>query len=249
MKDNETLQSLLQIKEPWSLVDLRFDPSRARCDAWISLEQPRGWFGFTKNKQYPTRTWRHVNIGEWRLYVHVMAPDGTNLTKQPWTGEIGQPFSRMLEKQISDMLSHVHSPEKIGILLGLETLDLTRAYSNGRLNIPKPANIHNRGSVGMGDSGEANNENIPPPEDAIWLKIINGSHPIQIKAVGLQLFLFNIRLQYKSTENPEQHQHFASECRNFFKRNQRQLAFELGQIAATNPPSKPSKGTPAGEGK
>ncbi len=238
MRNYRALQSLLQIKDPWSLIDLRFDPSRARCDAWISLEQPRGWFGFTKTKQFPTFTWRHVNVGEWRLYVHVMAPEGINLTRQPWTGEIGQPFSRLLEKQISDMLSHIHSPEKIGMLLGLEAMDLAHAYSDGRLNIPKPASTHTRTPVSKGAGGTGD---IPPPGDPIWLKIINETHPIQIKAVGLQLFLFNIRMQYKSTDSPEQHQHYASECQNFFQRNQRQLAFELGQIAARKSPSGISK--------
>lgn len=233
MKHHETLQSLLQVKEPWSLIDFRFEPSRGRCDAWISLETPRGWFGFTKTKHLPTITWRHINIGEWRLYVHVMAPEGANLTRQPWAGEIGQPFSRLLEKQISDMLHHIQSPEKIGSLLGLEIIDLTHAYSNGRLNIPKPITTYSRVLATTDTSANSDQKDIPPPGDPIWLKIVNETHPIQIKAIGLQLFLFNIRMQYKTTGNPEQLQHYASECQNFFKRNQRQLAFELGQIAAT----------------
>lgn len=232
MKDYQTLQSLLQIKAPWSLIDFRFDPGRARCDAWITLEQPRGWFGFTKTKQFPTLTWRHVNIGEWRLYVHVMAPESTNLTKQPWAGEVGQPFSRLLEKQIGDMLNYVHSPEKIGNLLGLETIDLTHAYSNGRLIAPKPIATYTKASTATDTNASSDQKDLPPPGDPIWLKIINETHPIQIKAIGLQLFLFNIRMQYKSTDNQELHSRYASECQNFFKRNQRQLAFELGQIAA-----------------
>jgi hypothetical protein len=155
------------------------------------------------------------------------------LTRQPWAGEIGQPFSRLLEKQISDMLHHIQSPEKIGSLLGLEIIDLTHAYSNGRLNIPKPITTYSRVLATTDTSANSDQKDIPPPGDPIWLKIVNETHPIQIKAIGLQLFLFNIRMQYKTTGNPEQLQHYASECQNFFIRNQRQLAFELGQIAAT----------------
>jgi hypothetical protein len=43
--DKALLGRLLQLNEPWTVRDFRFDPDARRLDAWIGVEAPRGWFG------------------------------------------------------------------------------------------------------------------------------------------------------------------------------------------------------------
>lgn len=230
MKDSVVLSTLLKLQEPWTVIDVRCDASRNRCDTWIGLEQRRGWFGLSLGKsaaQHATVTWRHTNLGEWNWYIHVTAPASANLARLPWAGEIGLPFTNALEKQLGSLIPHISRLEVLGTLLRLDMVDLAHAYSKGRLQgaatNPAPmaaARAHND------DSG------IPAAQDPVWIALLEGAHSFQVRATGLQLLLFNLRMQYRRVDDPEQKLLHVQECRRYFVRNRRQLAFELGQLAA-----------------
>ncbi|MGQ0710993.1 MAG: hypothetical protein ACT4NV_14750 [Rhodoferax sp.] len=245
MRDSNVLVALLKLQEPWTLVDVRCDPSRNRCDTWIGLEQRRGWFSLALGKstpQHATMTWRHTNLGDWNWYIHVTAPASANLARLPWAGEIGLPFTSALERQLGSLIPHVSRLDALGSLLRLDMVDLAHAYSKGRLQgagtafaaAAAPRTPHD-------DSG------IPPAQDPVWIALLEGTHAFQVRATGLQLLLFNLRMQYRRTDDPEQKLLHVQECRRYFVRNRRQLAFELGQLAAlgTTSSATPSPEVPA----
>lgn len=235
MRDLTVLGALLKLQEPWTVIDVRCDVSRSRCDTWVGLEQRRGWFGRSLGKstpQHATMTWRHTNLGDWSWYIHVTAPASANLSRLPWAGEIGLPFTAALERQLGSLIPHVSRLDVLGPLLRLDMVDLAHAYSKGRLqsagtSAAGPATP----SIGNDDSG------IPPAQDPVWIALLEGSHSFQVRATGLQLLLFNLRMQYRRAHAPEQKLHHAQECRHYFVRNRRQLAFELGQLAVLGNPA------------
>ncbi len=230
MRDFHVLSALLKLREPWTLIDVRCDASRNRCDTWIGLEQRRGWFGLARAKpdqRDATMTWRHTNLGDWNWYIHVTAPASVSLARLSWAGEIGLPFTHALERQLGSLIPHVLHLDMLGSLLRLDMVDLAHAYSKGRLQgVSTAPAVVAAPRTGSDDSG------IPPVQDPVWIALLEGSHSFQVRATGLQLLLFNLRMQYRRVDDPEQKLRHVQECRHYFVCNRRQLAFELGQLAA-----------------
>lgn len=236
MNDFNVLGTLLKLQEPWTLIDVRCDASRGRCDAWVGLEQRRGWFGMSRGKatpQHVTVSWRHTNLGDWSWFIHVTAPASLNLSRLPWAGEIGLPFTSALERQLGSLIPHVSRLEVLSSLLRLDMVDLAHTYSKGRLQGVSTSNTGLSVSrTDMDDTG------IPPANASVWIALLEGTHPFQVRATGLQLLLFNLRMQYQRAETSEQKLQHVHECRRYFVRNRRQLAFELGQFTALSSTAK-----------
>ena len=100
--DKVLLGRLLQLNEPWTVRDFRFDPDARKLDAWIGVEPPRGWFARVRRQpaEGPERVWRHTDLAGWRCHVHVQAPVGADQSALPWAGTVDMPFSQALSKHV-----------------------------------------------------------------------------------------------------------------------------------------------------
>ena len=119
--DKVLLGRLLQLNEPWTVRDFRFDPGARRIDAWIGLEVQRGWFGLAR-KQEPEaaeRVWRHIDLAGWRCHLRVLAPPNADLSSLPWAGPADMPFSQALSKQVFALFNEGVSLNGICAITGI----------------------------------------------------------------------------------------------------------------------------------
>lgn len=235
------LRKLLQIDEPWVVTQSQLDVARRRQDVWISLELPRGWFGLGRAKAPPsmsTSSWRHVNFGDWAVFLHVVAPPGADLSHQPWTGEIDLPFSRALSRQVFAYLREGCSLQSICTLLRLPIGDLWRfryALDSGRWSADGMASrgeVADAGALPFGEMSPPQHDDADVPEltDPVWHALLDGSQPIDIRALGLRLLLTRLRAQYELIADTEVRRLKLHECRRYFVKNKHLLAHELAQL-------------------
>lgn len=237
----QVLRKLLQIEEPWTVTESLLDAARRRHDIWISLETPRGWFGLGRAKAPPSAppvSWRHVNFGDWEVHVHVAAPPSADLSHQPWTGDADLPFSRALTRQVFAHLREGCSLQSICALLRLPIADLWRfryALDSGRWSaagMPPPGEAPAAGAPSAGDAParEQGDPDVPDPADPVWIALLDGSLPIEIRALGLRLLLTRLRAQFELIADAEVRSLKLQECRRYFLKNKHLLAHELAQL-------------------
>ena len=135
--DKALLRQLLSITGAWEITDYQLDARKQRCDIWVGPQVERGWFGRPK-KAPPTRvqqhTWQHVALGSVRFFVHLSAPNGADLARLAWTGDIGMPFTHALAQQVFVMFNEGMPLPAICKLMGLTLNDVWRyrfAIDNG----------------------------------------------------------------------------------------------------------------------
>jgi hypothetical protein len=110
---------LLRLDEPWTVTRCETHRSLRRYDLWIGLEEARGWFSLGRRPPRPTesRSWRHMNFGDWQLHLHVTLPQGADLSRLGWAGEPDLPFTRALSQHIFGLLKAGCSFQAVGELL------------------------------------------------------------------------------------------------------------------------------------
>lgn len=232
----QVLRTLLNVEEPWKVTDTRLDTGRRRHDIWIALEVSRGWFGLGRARAAPSAppvSWRHVNFGDWEVHVHVAAPGNADLSQQPWAGEEDLPFSRALTRQVFEHLREGCSLQSIGTLLRLPVAELWRfryALDSGRWSAAgAPAAVEAGAGDGQGAEGHGDPD-VPAPGDPVWVALLDGSLPLEVRALGLRLLLSRLRAQFAVIGDDEVRGLKLQECHRYFLRNKHQLAHELAQL-------------------
>lgn len=249
MNDERTLwRKLLAVEEPWSVLDCQADGSRRRHDVWIGLEAPRGWFGLGRGKAPPCApavSWRHVDFGDWEIHVHVSAPASADLSRLPWAGETDLPFTRALNQQVFTFLREGCSLQSICALLKLPITELWRfryAIDSGRWaagdSVPTDANRAAAGSgaanapptAAPGVAGAASAPGVPDVTHPVWAALLDGSHQIDVRVLGLKLLLTRLRSQFELISDSEVRALKLREFHRYFIKNKHLLAHELAQL-------------------
>ncbi|MDP2870779.1 hypothetical protein [Methyloversatilis sp.] len=236
--DKVLLGRLLQLNEPWTVRDFRFDPDARKLDAWVGVEPPRGWFARVRRQpaEGPERVWRHVDLAGWRCHVHVQAPIGADLSALPWAGALDMPFSQALSKHVFALFNEGVPLNGICTITGIPLQELWKfkySLDQGKTAIATPASplvdLTPAGSV----APAALADDIPDLTDPVWLKLIEGQVDLDIRALSLKLLMTRLRSQLEVITDEEVRMLKLRELHRYFVKNARMLGHELSQLRAS----------------
>ena len=115
MRDFETFQAALGLKEPWFVADSRFDAAAKRLDIDISFAKDARFAcpccGAAKCPVYDARplTWRHLKFWQHQTYLNARVPRvrcetcGVRKVSVPWARE-GSGFTLLFEAHVMDLI-------------------------------------------------------------------------------------------------------------------------------------------------
>jgi transposase len=116
MRDFETFQAALGLKEPWFVAGSRFDAAAKRLDIDISFDKhalfPCPACGTADCPVYDARplTWRHLNFWQHQTYLTARVPRvrcaacGVKTVSVPWA-RAGSGFTLLFESHVMDLVS------------------------------------------------------------------------------------------------------------------------------------------------
>ncbi|MBU0601312.1 MAG: hypothetical protein KKD25_02795 [Gammaproteobacteria bacterium] len=235
--DKALLGRLLQLNEPWTVRDIRFDAGAQRVDAWVGLEAPRGWFGLARKPEAegPERSWRHIDLAGWRCHIHVQAPASANLGALPWAGPADMPFSQALSKQVFALFNEGVSLNGICAITGIPLQELWKfkfSLDQGRTSIADPAS-RSASTAAIATpiaEGADGPDGIPDVADPVWLQLIEGQLDLDIRALSLRLLMTRLRSQMEVITDDEVRMLKLRELHRYFVKNARMLGHELAQL-------------------
>lgn len=221
----ELLQRLLAVESPWQITKVRDDFGRGQIDVWIDRAGNRGgWlFGKRQATQEHESAWRHLNLGHARCVVHAPTSAAAD-ERQPWAGDDGQPFTRALARQIAGLFREGIKFQSVCTMLDIAVADLWKfkhSLDHGR------AGLSGAAAPLPTDSGISS---VPAAEHPVWAMLLEGSLDIDIRVLGLKLFLSKLREQMRLITDDEVRLLKAHEMQRYFVRYERQLGHELAQL-------------------
>jgi len=235
--DKVLLGRLLQLNEPWTVRDFRFDPGARRIDCWIGLEVQRGWFGLGRRQSEPEgkeRVWRHIDLAGWRCHLRVLAPSSADLSALPWAGPDDMPFSQALSKQVFALFNEGVSLNGICAITGIPLQELWKfkfALDQGKTAISDPAKaVAAASGAPSGQQDAAADGDVPDVADPVWLQLIEGQRDIDIRALSLKLLMTRLRSQMEVITDDEVRMLKLRELHRYFVKNARMLGHELAQL-------------------
>lgn len=231
MKETELLHQLLDIAEPWQLLDVACDGNRRRIDVWVGARpERRGWFLRARpaTESGPDRCWRHLNLGALACYVHLRGraehlPEGL-----PWCGEDDMPFTYALSRRVAEMLINGVKLQTISSLLGLDLTDVWR-FKHG-LDKGRAGLVASSASQVAPAAPAETLSGVPEATDPVWERLLAGEVNIDIRLLSLKLLLTKLREQMKQIRDPDVRMLKTHEIQRYFQRHESNLGHELGQL-------------------
>lgn len=240
--DKALLRQLLAVGGGWEIGDYQLDVRKQRCDVWIGPQIERGWFGRPKSAPPRTesRTWQHVAFGPVRFFLHVGAPVGADLSRLPWAGDNGMPFTHALAQQVFVMFNEGMPLPAICKLMGLSLNDVWRyrfAIDHGLVQAeagaaPRAAAAKPQPGAAASAVEPAADTAVPDVTDPIWLQLANGDLKLDIKVLSLKLMLTKVRSQLEVINDDEVRMLKLRDLHRYFVKNERVLGHELSQLKA-----------------
>ncbi|MBS0354694.1 MAG: hypothetical protein JSR83_12435 [Proteobacteria bacterium] len=239
-------RQLLQVQEPWTVLDCRADEFNRCMDVYIGVEAPRSWFGFGRGKPVesgPEVMWRHIGFGGWKVQVRVRPPLGSELPRQQWAGEAGMPFTRALDRQILSLLNEGVGMAGVCTLLEVPMGELWRyryALDKGQHGVGEAAPAQEAGTQRPLSAVLAYFEDgvkplpgsqVPSLTDPVWLRLVDGTLNIDVRVLSLQLLLSRIRSQVAVIADEEVRMMKLRDLHRYFVKNERMLSHELQQLS------------------
>ncbi|MBI2306232.1 MAG: hypothetical protein HYU78_02920 [Rhodocyclales bacterium] len=225
MTAEELLQRLLAVEAPWQVVKVRDDLGRSQIDVWVGRGESRGGWLFGKRQTAaPERetAWRHLNLGHARCVVHA-PPAAAGDDALPWSGDDGQPFTHALARQIAGLFREGIKFQSVCAMLDVAVADLWKfkhSLDHGRAGLS--------GTPALPAAEGASS--VPAAEHPVWAMLLDGALDIDIRVLGLKLFLSKLREQMRLITDDEVRLLKAHEMQRYFVRYERQLGHELAQL-------------------
>jgi hypothetical protein len=259
--DKALLRQLLAINGSWEIGDYQIDLRKQRCDLWVGPQIERGWFGRPKAPPPKTQphTWQHLSYGSIRFVIHVQAPLGVDVSRLPWTGTPGMPFTNALAQQVFAMFNEGMSLPSICKLMHLSLNDVWKyrfAIDNGLVKsqadpAARPAAAPPAPTVPAQAAAAApavaapaplpipvavpaatNGSAVPDVADPFWLRLVSGDLKLDIKVLSLKLMLTRVRSQLEVITDDEVRLLQLRDLHRYFVKNERVLSHELSQLKA-----------------
>jgi len=228
MKAEDLLHKLLDIEAPWQIVRIREDLGRRQIDVWVAPQTTKGnWLFGAKTASISAdreHAWRHINLGDTRCVIH--SEVSLTAPPQPWRGEIGQPFTNAMSRQIAAMMRDGIKLQSICTFLDITVGDLWKfkhGLDSGKTGLA---------SAAASASAEAATavSKVPEPDSLVWSCLLDGSLNLDIRLLSLKLLLTKMREQMRVIIDPEVRVLKCYELQRFFVRYEKALGYELSQI-------------------
>ena len=235
MDNHDLLYNLLELSQPWRVLDIRDDLRDRQVDVWIGVEQPRKSWIFGRAPSAPRTTehvWRHANLGATRCVVHASLPTDADTSTLRWCGDKEAPFTRSMSLQVAALMSQGVPLQHICTLLDVSVEDLWKFRH--RLN-SGAAGLSGAGPADVSGKEVGNLDNVPEPDDPIWEALLDGSASIDIRILSLKLMLAKMREQMLAITDQEVRILKTFELQRYFARNRKQLGHELAQLRKSQP--------------
>lgn len=242
--DRNLLGRLLRIERPWEIREYQFRPVSQRLDVWVGTQhEQHGWLGFGRKQsaqEVERGTWQQVNLGDWRCYMHVLAPADFDVDDLPWIHSLKLPLSKALSRQVFALFNEGVSLDAICAITGIPLDDIWKfkfSLDHGRVRIgaramtalgasamPAPA-VSEPAVAGAVGAGE-----VPDVADPVWLQLLEGRREIDIRVLSLKLLLTRLRSQMQLIDDDEVRMLKLREIHRYFEKNARMLGHELTQM-------------------
>jgi hypothetical protein len=239
MKAAVWLHHVLEVDQPWHVLDSSYDAPGRRLDVWVGPQaapERKGWFSRGPAKPAtgtgPEQIWRHLNMGGTRCFIHLRETSGASVADLPWAGDEGVPFTHAMSRQIATLLSEGIKLPAICVLLDVQISELWKfklGLDNGKMVLsvaPAPADGR---ALEAGQTGAAASS-MPDLADPIWEKLLEGGVDLNIRVLSLKLLLTKLQDQMRVINDPEVRMLKKHEVYRYFVRHEKVLGHELAQL-------------------
>jgi hypothetical protein len=232
MTNTNLLGYLLELEQPWQILQIRNDLRSRQVDIWIGTEAPkRSWmFGRRPSVEQASEcVWRHANLGTMRCVIHASLSGNEDTTDLPWCGKVDMPFTRAMALKVTTLISHGMSFQQVCTLLDIPVEDLWKfrhRLDSGQAGLSADeVPTVTMPAVQAGGQGR-----VADPDDAVWEKLLDGSTDIDIRLLSLKLLLTKLREQMQAITDKEVRMLKRYELQRYFVRHEKQLGHELAQL-------------------
>ncbi len=196
--------------------------------------------------------WQHLGLGDCRTFIHAAVPENSEVSLASWAGQADLPFSRALSRRILELLSERLSYRSICALLNVDLQDVWAtklSIDKGELRLsdsdhdsflerkesadtdtPLPETDVTELDFEANESPKLNTFKTPALEHPVWQQMLNEEIEVSIRQLGLKLLVSRLRTQLSNTNDDEIRMLRMNELRKYFKKHERFLQHELGQM-------------------
>ena len=251
MKEMDCLSQILDVRDPWKVVDISVDTRNTQLDIYLGFddEVKKNLFGAAAKKFFfgrapslvcpecnaalPVRTdyapvrFQHLPIAGLRTYLHVPPPDVVQSEKsdcvcqRSWAAP-GLHCTPAMRNHALAVLQVVAATGIASQLVGLPESELKEIVKSLQVvGEGVPATVE---KIGVDASG------IPHVDHPVWQLLIKGEVLLETNSVPLRMLLQRIRRNYAVSPGPASAGEGAEALRQFFLRNKKILHRELQQL-------------------
>ncbi|GAC1634377.1 MAG: hypothetical protein NVS9B10_30420 [Nevskia sp.] len=239
--NNATLERLLEISAPWSLIGARFDDTERQLEVHVGIARS-GWFGAMRGLRQDglrSHSWRHLGLGAKRVRILLECPEGTAPPQAPWAGVEDSPFTAALSQRLLVLFGSGVSLAVASAVLDLDPQEVWRFKR--RLDIGQlgasghPADAQAEVPAAPLSSPAAEPQpaapvDLPDADHGVWRDLLSGSLPLEIGNLGLQLFLARLRAQFALARDEDARSLKAHELRRYCEKNIKVVSREIAAI-------------------
>ena len=238
---SSTFTGLLGLREPWRIQAVRMAPDRKSLELHIGIsEVHKDWLGRTHYKavEAPKQVWRHLDVVGVPAYLHVYDNGTPDLDQQSWAAPLGQTFTRAMASHLVELLC---SGMDIGAICKIHDINLEVlwrfkvAAERERVALlpwtSSDALKKSQGPRRKSGAVRATGAVVPPVDSLVWKRLATGEQALDTDVLGLRLLLARTKTDFRDAENNEARDRKLSKLHQYFEKNARQLANEIGQLS------------------
>lgn len=239
--DNATLEKLLEVSAPWSVVAANFDDRGHLVEVHIGLRRS-SWFGAARtvrSRDARSLSWRHLGLAGRRCLVRLECPARERLPETAWAGPDDSPFTHALAQRLLILFG---SGASLAVVSGVMDLDPEEVWrfkhrlDTGRLGanwnpadapaMPGAATVTARVEKAVSRAVS----DLPEAENGVWRELLAGKLSLDIRNLGLQLLLARLRTQFAVARDDDARTLKVLELRRYCEKNITVAAREIAQI-------------------
>ncbi len=258
--NNATLEKLLGVSWPWSILSAEVDDAEHLLEVHIGLPRA-GWLTMLRNVSRDgirTFVWRHLGVGGLRCRIRLDCPVDMPLPEAAWAGQDDSPFSHALTQRLLILLGNGASLAVVSSVFDVDPQEVwrfKRRLDTGRVgaswttsesaaphtNAATPAPVTaNSGPSHSNTTAVSSNDappraaggELPEAEHGIWRELLTGHMSIDIRNLGLQLLLARLRTQFAVARDEDTRSLKVLELRRYCEKNINVATREIEQIKA-----------------
>jgi hypothetical protein len=253
------------VRLPWRVSQHAVDSTARSVHLWVTQEpEPpaevrRPWFGFGRVVMAPRpamkdgQVWRHLDCMGYACFIHTLDRVYEDERSLDWLGADQMPFTHALSRKVLMLLAEGVDLAVVCELLrlpfaevwkfryALDSGQLPHEYALVRRSAPRtpaaPGSASVAAPVTTLPASEAIvvSSGLPEWRDPVWVQLISGELPIEIRTLGFQLLLARLRQQLSQQPGEEVLQLKLRELHRYVQRHERVLGHELQQLQALRP--------------